>query len=572
MKHKITVLGIHIFHDAGAAIVQNGQVLAAINEERIINVKHASGYPLKSIEEVFNIAKIDPSEIDAIALVGIPNSKFPKHFSRYPNISDSVLDWSWITSNQKGLDLNYSYLHQIEKVEKIRETLTTLGIPLKQIIFVEHHSAHAASAYYLSPWNLDEEVLVLTSDGTGDGLSSTISIGSNGKINRIKNSETNYINSLGGFYSSITEYLGMDYGFDPFKTMGLAPYGNPKKAIDEIKKIIQINPQNPLSFQNKFGTIHNMQKNLSQLLRGKRFDHIAAAAQSWFETLATTWIENIVKKTDIRKIACAGGTFLNVKANQSILSLDCIDDAFFCPASGDEGLAVGAALRSYFEIASKDGNKPIKIPLKNNYFGSSFTNEQIKKELQNHNLFDKAEFFDDIDSEVGEFLANSEKILGRFSGKMEWGPRGLGNRSIIADPSNSNIVRKLNKAIKMRDFWMPFGPSMLASRIDDYLIDGKIAPYMILAFDTTDNRNDLSAAIHPYDFTCRPQTVDSTYNPNYEKVLRSFESKTSRGVILNTSFNLHGNPIVWNPKNALYTFKNSALDAISLGNYLIKKN
>ena len=154
---------------------------------------------------------------------------------------------------------------------------------------------------------------------------------------------------------------------------------------------------------------------------------------------------------------------------------------------------------------------------------------------------------------------------------MEWGPRGLGNRSIIADPSNLSIVRKINKAIKMRDFWMPFGPSMLASRIDDYLIDGKIAPYMILAFDTTENRNDLTAAIHPYDFTCRPQTVDSIYNQDYEKVLKSFESKTSRGVILNTSFNLHGSPIVWNPKNALYTFKNSALDAVALGNYLIKK-
>jgi carbamoyltransferase len=572
MKKKITVLGIHIFHDAGAAIVQNGQVLAAINEGPIVNVKHASGYPLKSIEEVFHIAKIDPSEIDVIALVGIPNLKFPKHFSRYPNISDAVLEWSWITSNPKGLEINYSHLQQVEKLEKIRKILKKLDIPLKQIIFVEHHTAHAASAYYLSPWDIREDVLVFTSDAAGDGLSSTIGIGSNGKINRIENSETNYGNSLGGFYSNVTEYLGMDYGFDPFKTMGLAPYGNPKKTIDEIKRIIQINPQNPLCFQNKFGEIYEIQKNLSRLLHGKRFDDIAAATQSWFETLTTEWIENIVKKTDIRKIACAGGTFLNVKANQSILSLECIDDAFFCPAANDEGLAVGAALRCYFEIASKNGNKPNKTPLTSNYFGTSFTNEQIKQELQNHDLLDKAEFFDDIDSEVGEFIANSDKILGRFNGQMEWGPRGLGNRSIIADPSNPNIVRKINKAIKMRDFWMPFGPSMLASRIDDYLIDGKIAPYMILAFDTTDNRNDLTAAIHPYDLTCRPQTVDSVYNPTYEKVLNSFESKTSRGVILNTSFNLHGSPIVWNPQNALYTFKNSALDAVSLGNYLIKKN
>jgi len=155
---------------------------------------------------------------------------------------------------------------------------------------------------------------------------------------------------------------------------------------------------------------------------------------------------------------------------------------------------------------------------------------------------------------------------------MVWGPRGLGNRSILANPSVPMITRKINHAIKMRDFWMPFGPSIFTSRMPEYVKDSRIAPYMILAFDTTDNRNDLTAAIHPYDLTCRPQTVDSDYNPSYEKVLKSFESKTSRGVILNTSFNLHGSPIVWNPKNAIDTFNNSKLDAIALGNYLIKKS
>ena len=571
MKKNLTVLGIHNFHDSGAALVRNGEILAAIGEERITNQKHVSGYPLKSIEEVYKIAKIDPSETDAIAVVGTVDIRHPKPFERFPNFSDSMLDWSWSTSNQKGLDAVYLYHERIQKLEGVKKILTSLNIPINEVFFIEHHLAHASSAYYLSPWKSDEEVLVLTADGRGDGISSTASIGKNSEINRIKNSETNQENSLGEFYSSITKYLGMDW-YDAFKVMGLAPYGKSENCINEIKKIINIDPDNNMCFKQNLGSMGSMQNKLTQLLRGKRFDNIAAATQLWFEKLFISWVENIVEKTDVRKIACAGGVFGNVKANKSILQLDCIDDAFFCPAASDEGLAVGAALSGYNELELQNGRKPIKVPLLSNYFGSSFTNDQIKTSLSEHNLLEKSEFIEDIDSEVGEILAKSNNIIGRFSGQMEWGPRGLGNRSIIADPSNSDLVRRINKAIKMRDFWMPFGPSILASRIDDYLVDGRIAPYMVLAFETTEKRNDLMAAIHPYDFTCRPQTVNSTYNAEYEKVIQTFESKTGNGAILNTSFNLHGDAIVWNPEAAIRTFQNSDLDVLALGNYLLKKD
>ena len=572
MKKNLTVLGIHNFHDSGAALVRNGEILAAINEEIIINQKHVAGYPLKSIEEVYNIAKIDPSETDAIAVAGSTDVIFPKSFQRFPNFSNSMLDWSWVTSNQKGLDLLYLYQERIKKLEGFKKILSKLNIPIKEVFFVEHHLAHASTAYYLSPWKSHEKVLVLTADGYGDGISSTASIAVNGEIERIENSETNKHNSLGGFYSSITEYLGMNSAFDAFKVMGLAPYGKSENAIQEIKKIINIDPNNSMSFKQNLASVGLIQKKLAELLHMKRFDNIAAATQVWFEKLLTSWVENVVKKTDVRKIACAGGDFLNVKANQSILQLDCIDDAFFCPAASDEGLAVGAALSGYAELELQNGHKPIKIPLVSNYFGSSFTNEQIKTSLSKHNLLEKAEFIEDIDSEVGELLAKSKNIIGRFNGQMEWGPRGLGNRSIIADPSNSDLVRRINKAVKMRDFWMPFGPSILASRIDDYLINGRIAPYMVLAFDTTEKRNDLIAAIHPYDFTCRPQTVNSTYNEAYEKVIQTFEAKTGNGAILNTSFNLHGDAIVWDPEAALHTFQNSDLDVLAIGNYLLKKD
>jgi len=573
-KNNITVLGIHYFiHDAGAALVQNGKVLASINEEKIRNIKHCGGYPTKSIGEVFKIAKLDPSEVDAVAIVGILGERILPLSEMFPNYRSLFSYFSLLHGHKKGIELLTSYLQRIKKIDAIKNKLTKLNIPLNEIIFVEHHAAHAAAACYLSPWDLDEEVMVLTLDGQGDGISSTVNIGHQGEIRRVENSETSYYDSLGlSFYSQITAYLGMDWGFDAYKVMGLAPYGKPELSIDRIKQIIDIDKTNPLKFRNKTNSyLYDMQPKLHELLKKDRFDNIAAATQSWFETLITKWVSNAVKKTGVRKIACAGGNFLNVKANRKILSLDDVDDAFFCPAASDEGLAVGAALKGYFEIALRDGIKPVKEPLKSNYFGSSFTNDQIKEALKNHDMLDKAQYVDDIDDEVGELLATSDMVVARFSGRLEWGPRALGNRSIIANPSDSRTVRKINNAIKMRDFWMPFGPSILSTRIDDYLVEPINSPYMMLAFETTDKRDEISAALHPYDFTSRPQTVTPEYNSGYEKVLKSFESKTGIGGVLNTSFNIHGYPIVWNPERALDTLNNSSLDALAIGNYLVKK-
>ena len=573
-RNNITVLGIHYFiHDAGAALVQNGKVLAAINEEKIRNVKHCGGYPTKSIGEVFKIAKLDPSEVDAVAIVGIMGEKILPLSEMFPNYRSLFSYFSLLTGHKKGIELLTSYLQRIKKIDAIKNELTKLGIPLNEIIFVEHHAAHAAAACYLSPWDLDEEVMVLTLDGQGDGISSTVIIGHKGEIRRVENSETSYYDSLGlSFYSQITAYLGMDWAFDAYKVMGLAPYGKPELSIDRIKQIIDIDKTNPLKFRNKIDAyMHAMQPKLRDMLKNDRFDNIAAATQSWFETLITKWVSNAVEKTGFRKIACAGGSFLNVKANRKILSLDDVDDVFFCPAASDEGLAVGAALKGYFEIALRDGIKPVKEHLKSNYFGSSFTNDQIKDALKNHDMLDKAQYIDDIDDEVGELLATSDMVVARFSGRLEWGPRALGNRSILANPSDPRIVRKINNAIKMRDFWMPFGPSILSTRIDDYLVDPINSPYMMLAFDTTEKRDDISAALHPYDFTSRPQTVTPEYNSGYEKVLKSFESKTGIGGVLNTSFNIHGYPIVWDPERALDTLNNSSLDALAIGNYLVRK-
>lgn len=569
VKSSITVLGVHDGHDAGAAIVRDGKVMAAIAEERIRNVKHYSGTPIKSIEEVLKISKVNPSEVDMIAIGGLvrvhaPLKEYPLYVKLYEKLSP-------ITARPFFTKHLISFLHKFRKLDELKKVAAELGIQNAEITFVEHHLAHAATAYYSSPWNLDEKVLVLTADGAGDGISSTVSIGHKGEIKRI--GESIYYHSLGNvFYSEITRYLGMVPWDHEYKVMGLAPYGKGDYCIDKIKRIIDIDEANPLRFKNKTGAYTwSVQKKLKKLLDGQRFDNIAAATQTWFEHLITTWVRSAIAKTDIRKIACAGGLFLNVKANKQILALEDIEDIFFYPASGDDGLAVGAALQGYFQVAIRDGKRPIKAPITDIYYGTSFTNDYIKNVLKESGLLEKAKYIDRIDEEVGEMLSKSNMVIARFSGGMEWGPRGLGNRSIIANPSDVKTIRKINYAIKMRDFWMPFAPSILTSRINDYVVNGRVAPYMILAFDSTDKRDELAAGIHPYDLSCRPQTVDSNYNPAYEQVLKSFENKTGIGAVLNTSFNLHGYPIVHSPEIAIWTFKNSALDALALGNYLIQR-
>jgi|TARA_B110000467_G_scaffold1359_1_gene1133 carbamoyltransferase len=569
---KITVLGIHFYHDAGAAIIQNGKILSAVSEEKLTNIKNWSGYPIKSIEHVLKSSKIDPNEIDAIAIAGVAQTKFPKPYLMHPNYRNAILYWNWLRKYPNGLKLNFINLQKHLKVDGMKKIFTELKIPINKIIFVEHHMAHAASAYYLSPWNFDDDVLIFTADGEGDSLSSSVSIGHAGHIQRIENSETSFFNSLSGsFYAAISGYLGLDWGNHAGKVMGLAPYGNAERSIEKIKKMLDFD-ENPLQFKNKIEVYGNsIQKKYREILSGQRFHDVAAATQKWFEELITKWISTAIEDSNIQKIACAGGNFQNVKANKEIINLENVNEAFFCPAAGDDGLAVGVALAGYHEICSLDGIKPNKYPLKDVYFGPEYSNEEILKSIKKYDLVKNTEFIDEIDHKVGELLVNSNNIIARFSDKMEWGPRALGNRSILANPSNPLIVRKINKAIKMRDFWMPFGASILQSRMNDYLENATISPYMILAFDTTKLRDELISAIHPSDYTCRPQIILPEHNKNYEKVVKTFESKTGIGAVLNTSFNLHGSPTVCDPQTALETFKNSELDYLAIGNYLIKK-
>jgi len=568
MPHRpITVLGINDGHDCGAALIRDGKVLAAIQEERLSNIKHHSGIPKLSIKEVYKIAKIDPSETDAIAIVSLnrvysPLEEYPLKLKIFEKVSPYIHFKSFIK-------LYVKILSKFRNIKELKKIFEELGIENKEVFFVEHHLAHSSCAYRTSPFGYDEKVLIMTADGAGDGVSSTVSIGEKGKIRRI--TWSTFYDSLGNaFYSEITRYLGMKPWDHEYKVMGLAPYGKPEYCIDKMRKIIRINPKNPLEFQNTFRSyLKSMQKKLRKLLEGERFDNIAAACQAYYEELFTQWVRNAINITGIHKVVFAGGNILNVKANKRVLEMEEVDDAFFYPAAGDDGTPVGAALQIYYELCKRDGRKPEFHALEDLYYGCEFDDDYIREVIKKEGLENKTEKYDGIEEIVGELLAKGE-IVARFNGRVEWGPRALGNRSILADPRDFKVVRKLNSAIKQRDFWMPFAPTILEERMHEYLVNARPARYMILAFDTTEKRDEIIAAIHPQDFTARPQTLNE-WNPSYRKILKIFEKITGVGAILNTSFNLHGYPIVGTPELAIWTFKNSGLKYLAIGNYLIKK-
>jgi len=571
MSRTVTILGIYDGHDAGAAVVRDGVVIAATSEERLRAIKHYAGIPSEAIKCVLHTAKVDPGEIDAIALAGrwwlgtYPTGKEGRAdipFKAYLHEKLSpYLSSRWFTN------LQVRVFSRFRKIKELRKVLASFGLADKEIVVVEHHLAHAACAYYSSP--LDRDTLIFTCDGAGDGLSSTVSIGEHGDIKRIASS-TYYHSVCNAMYSEVTAYLGMKRWDHEYKVMGLAPYGNPGRCMSTMKRMFKIDNKNPLVFRNMSGACNTqVYKKLMKWLDGERFDNVAAAVQRHYEELLSTWIRNGVKATGIQKIVCAGGGFLNVKSNKRIREIPEVEDVFFYPAAGDEGLPVGAALHTYNEFCKRDGLKPKKHALQDLYYGPSFTDDYISTSLKHSHLANMKT--DDPTDEVLKLLLQG-KIVAWFDGRMEFGPRALGCRSILADPRDHTVKRRLNYEIKMRDWFMPFASSIIEETAEDYLVNSCYAPYMILAFDSTEKWREIVAAVHPQDLTTRPHVVRKDWNERYWSLIDGFRSESGVGALLNTSFNLHGYPIVCTPEHAIWTFENSRLDAMVLGTYLILRN
>lgn len=564
-NRKHTVLGIHDGHNAGAALVVDGKIVAAISEERLNNIKNFSGPPVLSVKKVYETSGINPQKTDMIAIGCLVRSGSP-----YPDKNILARLQVKIAPYLHSHFFSDSYvriLHKFRETQELENIFSKLNIKKTKVIFVEHHLSHAACCYFQRPWK--EETLILTLDGSGDGLSSTVSVGKNNKIERIASS-TFYDSLSNNLYSEITAYLGMKRWEHEYKIMGLAPYGKDDGLIEEFGKIIRINPDKPLEFQNIYGAyLYDMTAKLSKILICKRFDNIAWATQKYFEELVLQWVKNSVKYTGIHKLVLAGGSFLNVKANKLIRELPQIEDLFIYPAADDGGTPVGIALYGYVKLCEENKVLPEIKEMTDIYYGQEFKNRYIESLLAKSKKRNYRFIPEGIEKVIAGMLSKG-KIIGRFSGRDEWGPRALGNRSILADPRDLKTINKLNFAIKQRDFWMPFASSILEEDMEYYLKNARPSRYMIEAFDTTDKNNDIAAGIHPVDKTCRPQTVNE-WNPEFKKILTEFRKVTGTGGIINTSFNLHGYPMVGTPETALYTFEHSGLDGLVLNNWLIEK-
>jgi carbamoyltransferase len=363
-----------------------------------------------------------------------------------------------------------------------------------------------------------------------------------------------------------------------FKVMGLAPYAKQERArklYEKYKDLVVLNSD--LEFMAKHPT-NKLEFYFLEELYGQRFDTIAAFIQIFIEEKVEEWVKAWIKKTVISDIALSGGVFMNVKLNQRLAELPEVTTLFPMPSCADESTALGAAVFGYLHLCEQRNAKVNLEPFKDLYLGNQYSDTQIDDFVVKAKLSEKykvEQFTEEfgVEKKVAELLA-SHKVVARFAGRTEWGARALGNRSILAHPGDRDTVRVINEMIKNRDFWMPFAASVLEEDRDRYFVNPKnnYAPYMAITFSTKPIAQEhLRAAIHPYDFTCRPQMVRQSWNPGYHALISHFRSLTDIGSVLNTSFNLHGEPNVESPNDALRTLENSGLEYLALGKYLISK-
>ena len=432
-----------------------------------------------------------------------------------------------------------------------------------------HHLLHAFSPCF----NLNKKTIIFTSDGEGSGLCATVNIYDGKDLKVIARTHKN--DSLACLYAISTIYLGMKPLEHEFKVMGLAPYAKKDKVEEtylKLKELFHIDEN--LIFHCKYNSPF-IDYYFNKELRFVRFDTFAGAVQKLVEELNIEWIEKAIKKTGIKDVALSGGLFMNIKAAQRISELNCVDSLFVMPSCGDESNAIGACLYGHKKYCEENNLELKPEPITDLYLGPKYGDDYIEKyikreKLQENYIIKKSS---NINKEIAKLLAKGE-IVARCSGRSEWGARALGNRSILANPKHPDTIRVLNETIKDRDFWMPFTPSILDKFANKYLVNPKkvYAPYMNITFNSTKKaQQKMPAAIHPYDLTVRPQVVYKSWNPDYYEVIEEFSKLTDTGAILNTSFNLHGEPNVLTPEDAVHTVKNSSLRYLAMNNYLFEK-
>jgi len=563
-------LGIHDGHNASAALVRNGRLELALQEERLSRIKNQGDAPFGAVSIARDAAS---GEIDRVALNG--------HYLNYGQWRRETIVADYEASSTlrsrckqclKRTPVDRVYRRW--KAQSRARALSEIGIEPNETVTVEHHLAHAAAAYYLSPWGSgrsNERVLVFTCDGSGDRLSATVSIGHSSRqramLERI--AEISEHDSIGRLYALATRHMAMVPLEHEYKVMGLAPYGSGACVAKKLIDLFEF-ARNGMTWERKPGvpSMYSAYGLIRRLLSSERFDSAAAGVQRFIEHMLTAWVRNAVRETGIGRIACSGGVFMNVKANLAVLELPEVEEMFVFPSCGDESNSIGAAC-----LLAAQAGETIE-PLGPMYFGPPISDAEAESAIASAGRKLKTSFKNDIERTTAEALA-SGRIVARASGAAEFGARALGNRSILARADSLELVRALNRTVKCRDFWMPFAPSVLAERASDYYHKPKpgASPYMMLAFRSKpERRAEFCAAQHPYDFTTRPHEVFEHHNPAYYRLLKEFEAHTGEGILLNTSFNLHGEPMVHSAADAVDVFLRSGLENMALGNWWVEKS
>lgn len=589
MEQEDFVLGIHYGHDATVVLMKNGEVVEAMSEERLSRQKKHMGFPAESlryIQKKYNL----PSCKNVVVVGENPDWDGYIFTTKEDNIEIRKHGNLHSKDFLRAIGFKFPFIGKLiglRDILLIKKMTSGVGarvdaflkerLPDATITRISHHLAHAWATVPFLP-DTKSKRLVLTLDGAGDNLSGSINLYENGILTQLHTIPMSA--SVGLLYCAVVDLLGMSRNEHEFKVMGLAPYAKAssgEKVYEKLKKLVWFDEES-MTIQSSIPLNRATPYLLANEYYYHRFDSLAYGIQKLTEEIIKDMARAAIKKYGIADLAVGGGVFMNVKANQFLLELPEVKSLVVVPSCGDESLAIGAAAYGFVNAHSGAISQLKKI--NNLYLGSSYSNEEIKKSIDTYPYTKECSvvFFDpkkgeSIEKKVAELLA-SNNVVGRLKGRAEWGARALGNRSILANPSSKDNVKLINEMIKGRDFWMPFATSLLYEERNIYLEVTKdfFAPYMSITFNTKEKAHkELIAALHPYDLTSRPQMVTKEMNQEYHTLISSFHSITGIGGVLNTSFNLHGEPNVETPYDALRTFELSGLKHLALGDYLISK-
>ena len=591
-----SILGISAFyHDSAACILKNGEIIAAAQEERFTRIKHDSSYPHNAIEFILNFSNLKLSEVDQIVFFEKPFLKFERLLETYvafaPKgfISFAKAMPVWIKEKLFQKNLLFKKLKNHDQNYKSDAN----------IFFSDHHLSHAASAFFPSPY---DEAIILTADGVGEWATTTVAIGKGNNLEIKK--EIHFPHSLGLIYSSFTYYTGFKVNSGEYKLMGLAPYGKPI-YIDKVKKIIDIKDDGTFRLDQRYfnyATGLTMTNKKFEKLFGKKPRNpkkdkltqfhmdIAASIQFVTEEIMVKLAKSIQHEYQIKNLCLAGGVALNCVANGKILKEKIFKNIWIQPAAGDAGGSLGAAL-AMWHIENKNPRvSNIDDSMKGSYLGNEFTQEEIEKELTSLGAIFETYNYEEIIDKTSDFLIN-EKAVGWFQGRMEFGPRALGCRSILGDPRSDNMQKNLNLKVKYRESFRPFAPSILREDLSEWFDINTDSPYMLYVAEVSKEkkvkmtseqnnlfgieklnikRSEIPAVTH-VDYSARIQTVNKNTNKRYYDLISKFKEKTGCPLLVNTSFNVRGEPIVNTPKDAFYCFMGTELDYLVIGNCILNK-